>query len=389
VSNYPYSPGTRFNLNYFSWTCFDCIGANNCTNNGQCIAQNYCNCTTGYAKPNCVSCLSSYYGNTCQFLCQCDGRPCSNGFTGNGTCTCDLNEDPNNMCQCFPEYFGPTCQPCNVSCNGHGNCNNTHAGNGLCVCNPGYTLSNCTEQIEISKSQIRSHSKGSGQASLFSNPIVIGAAAGAFAIVLLSICAFGCYFRKFRKAKNSLESIMEDTKVAEFFDSSMGPGKQLSRDGSQLAMMQQHLSQVSRTSSYNEDGSTSEPPSNNVHRTWSPEENNEFNAAIPPRPQFSSFTGNLGNAGSNKPVVLRKFNQPGGLNVFPQFNDSGNNPPPPKSSKFPSLSGGIELNALPQFNDSGNNPPPPRSSKFHSQSSPHISKQGSQSSLGDDPGQEL
>jgi len=154
---------------------------------------------------------------------------------------------------------------------------------------------------------------------------------------------------------------MEDTKVAEFFDSSMGPGKALAKDGSQVAMM--HISQASRTSSYTEDEATTEPPSN-IHRTWSPEENAAFNAAIPPRPQFNSFTGNLANAGSNKPVVLRKFNQ-----------------------------SGIELSTLPQFKDSvkdsGKNPPPPRSSKFHSQSSPHISKQGSQSSLGDEPGQEL
>jgi len=112
---------------------------------------------------------------------------------------------------------------------------------------------------------------------------------------------------------------MEDTKAAEFFDSSMGfPAK---REGSQFRMFQSQSSQASFT----EEGSVDEQPSSNpnVLRTWSPDQpNNPFTSvssttgnsprANVPKPIFNSFSAPTANVvGSTKPIVLRKFNQAG------------------------------------------------------------------------------
>jgi hypothetical protein len=134
--------------------CQICGGRGTCnsgpTGDGQCA----CFSVNGsyFGGSACETCIATYWGAECNLRCpgnvsDCGGQgACSEGFTGNGTCSCNdgyaVNAADDGMCTaCDVNYFGATCQPCgrttaiDVSCSGNGTCDDGKIGSGTCGCN--------------------------------------------------------------------------------------------------------------------------------------------------------------------------------------------------------------------------------------------------------------
>jgi len=108
----------------------------------------HCTCKPGW-NAACDDCLSDHYGfmcnNTCNSTCVAHGI-CSNGRTGNGTCSnCDVNFTGSQCEKCLPGKYGSSCQfNCSASCLAHGVCSEGPSGNGSCACKTGWTGAQCT-----------------------------------------------------------------------------------------------------------------------------------------------------------------------------------------------------------------------------------------------------
>ncbi|KAG2386429.1 hypothetical protein C9374_002875 [Naegleria lovaniensis] len=122
-------------------SCFgiDAQNSSVCGGHGQCIAYNYCNCSSneqdgfwyGY---NCESCLPTHTGPKCNIPTCNSTSTCNNhGECENLQCACRDNWNGRFCDECRENYFGQSCDIyCSkeTNCSGHGAC----IANGQCSC---------------------------------------------------------------------------------------------------------------------------------------------------------------------------------------------------------------------------------------------------------------
>lgn len=85
---------------------------------------------------SCSACFPGRYGQLCENACSCpvsNMSQCLDGISGTGECVCSSTT-----------MFGPTCSlPCTCA---NGTCSSGSSGTGLCLsCNPGYFGQNCDQ----------------------------------------------------------------------------------------------------------------------------------------------------------------------------------------------------------------------------------------------------
>ncbi|XP_062239185.1 stabilin-2 isoform X1 [Platichthys flesus] len=96
-------------------------------------------CCPGYWGPDCVECP-----DRADRPCSSRGV-CSDGLTGNGTCTCQDGFAGTSCEDCSPGRFGSTCSS-ECSCV-HGLCDSGLKGDGHCTCFSGYKGPNCDQEV--------------------------------------------------------------------------------------------------------------------------------------------------------------------------------------------------------------------------------------------------
>ncbi|XP_055859523.1 fibrillin-1-like isoform X4 [Biomphalaria glabrata] len=188
------------------WTGLNCGHlVDQCSNTTLCTAANEtcynisgtatCDCLIGFHRPtsggSCQGCDSTHWGQNCSNVCQCDVSNSLDCNDVNGTCTCEsgwngtncnqdidecainrtvctnLHEVCHNLngsaeCVCQDGFFKPnssaSCQACNSThygpnCAHQCNCMMTNTDdcndvNGTCTCKPGWTGTNCDQDID-------------------------------------------------------------------------------------------------------------------------------------------------------------------------------------------------------------------------------------------------
>nr|XP_039254921.1 stabilin-2-like isoform X1 [Styela clava] len=108
-------------------------------------------------------CCAGYWGQDCQGCPKdnngviCSGKGvCSDGISGNGTCSCQGNLIGSVCEKCNqPQFYGSTCQS-TCSCV-HGTCDNGVAGSGACFCADGYGGKLC-DKVLTTCSSLNCHS---------------------------------------------------------------------------------------------------------------------------------------------------------------------------------------------------------------------------------------
>ena len=153
---------------YSGATCAaQCPGGacNPCNGHGVCSdgtsGNNTCSCVGNWAAPDCGTCVTGYYGLDCTLVCpdcSSSGR-CNDGPLGDGTCVCKKQyvRDSTGACTvCAPGYFGPSCAACPISllngqpCGLHGMCALAADGvTGTCNCDLGYGGAACDLQCPV------------------------------------------------------------------------------------------------------------------------------------------------------------------------------------------------------------------------------------------------
>ncbi|KAI8737995.1 multiple epidermal growth factor domains protein 6, partial [Biomphalaria glabrata] len=188
------------------WTGLNCgYLVDQCLNTTLCTAANEtcynisgtatCDCLIGFHRPtsggSCQGCDSTHWGQNCSNVCQCDVSNSLDCNDVNGTCTCEsgwngtncnqdidecainrtvctnlhevchnLNGSAECVCQdgffkpnssascqaCNSTHYGPNCaHQCNCMMTNTDDCNNV---NGTCTCKPGWTGTNCDQDID-------------------------------------------------------------------------------------------------------------------------------------------------------------------------------------------------------------------------------------------------
>ena len=99
-------------------------------------------CADGYSGLRCDVCAPGRYGSSC-LPCLCGaGGECSEGLSGDGSCSCVAGWTGTLCDRCEPDYWGAMCQPCD--CTGGSYCHDSLNGTG-CHCSAGHYGSSCVD----------------------------------------------------------------------------------------------------------------------------------------------------------------------------------------------------------------------------------------------------
>ncbi|XP_029103006.1 stabilin-2 isoform X2 [Scleropages formosus] len=123
---------------HWGYDCLECPTFNKqpCGNNGMCsdgiTGNGTCSCNSGFVGTACEDCEENRYGPTCSSVCSCVHGICNRGINGDGRCTC------------FSGYKAPDCTQelpkcAALGCSSNGRCiEDAHTGVLACRCLPGY-----------------------------------------------------------------------------------------------------------------------------------------------------------------------------------------------------------------------------------------------------------
>ncbi|XP_016412871.1 stabilin-2-like [Sinocyclocheilus rhinocerous] len=123
---------------YWGNDCIECPGsaAIPCSNNGVCsdgiTGNGTCTCAPGFKGTACEDCKANLYGHTCSNVCSCKNGICDSGVKGTGQCTCLSGYTGIDCDRELPACAALRCGP-NSRC-----IEDMSTGQLLCMCKPGY-----------------------------------------------------------------------------------------------------------------------------------------------------------------------------------------------------------------------------------------------------------
>lgn len=100
-----------------------------------------CTCSPGFADALCTECKTDHFGPNCE-QCACENGTCDDGVQGSGACECNTGWNGDTCSECKTGFFGPSCTLCEC---GQGSCDDGLSGSGSCSCENGWAEPNCSD----------------------------------------------------------------------------------------------------------------------------------------------------------------------------------------------------------------------------------------------------
>jgi len=126
--------------NYFGENCEPCPCPEGTCSDGK-TGNGTCTCSPGFADEFCEECKTGHFGSDCE-LCACENGTCDDGVDGSGACECNTGWTGDSCSDCKSGFFGATCALCDC---GEGSCNDGLTGDGTCSCENGWAEPSCED----------------------------------------------------------------------------------------------------------------------------------------------------------------------------------------------------------------------------------------------------